>query len=187
MPRIAVGLRVASRSRVVLSRSPLKPWPSSLPSPVVGYHHAMRRRPLALLLALALLSMGCMSYRVRTFERVDNSDRTITVPPGGGLTGAVKEALAKEGWKITVYRGPEVTEGALGERTRLERGGTFTTRYAMFLRWNQYDVCVPMFDPAYNYAVSVVDNKNGSEVLTLSGRGCEGRIVDKLVEALRAP
>jgi len=30
--RIAVGLRVASRSRVVLSRSPLKPWLSSLPS-----------------------------------------------------------------------------------------------------------------------------------------------------------
>ena len=33
LPRIAVGLRVASRARDVLSRSPLKPWPSSLPSP----------------------------------------------------------------------------------------------------------------------------------------------------------
>ena len=31
-PRIAVGLRVASRSRVVLSRSPPKPWLSSPPS-----------------------------------------------------------------------------------------------------------------------------------------------------------
>jgi hypothetical protein len=31
LPRIAVGLRVASRSRAVLSRSPLKPWLSSLP------------------------------------------------------------------------------------------------------------------------------------------------------------
>jgi hypothetical protein len=32
----AVGLRVASRSRAVLSRSPLKPWLSSLPSPSAG-------------------------------------------------------------------------------------------------------------------------------------------------------
>ena len=31
LPRIAVWLRVANRSRVVLSRSPLNPWSSSLP------------------------------------------------------------------------------------------------------------------------------------------------------------
>ncbi|HKW91397.1 MAG TPA: hypothetical protein VJX92_05820, partial [Methylomirabilota bacterium] len=100
--------------------------------------------------------------------------------------GAIKEALAHDGWKIRVYRGPEVTEGTLGEKTRLERGRTFTTRYALFLKWSQFDVCVPRFDPAYNYDISLVDNSTGSEVMTLSGRGCEHRIVDKFQEALNA-
>jgi hypothetical protein len=144
----------------------------------------MERRLLSVLVAIALLHAGCLSNRVCTFEGysvgvslnqeeaadgVNHSDRTITVPPGGGLADAVKEALARDGWKITSYRGPEVT------------------RYAMFLRWNQFDVCVPMFDPAYHYHISIVDNESGSEVLTLSGRGCERRIVDKLVEGLRVP
>jgi hypothetical protein len=72
----------------------------------------------------------------------------------------------------------------MGESTRLERGGTFTTRYALFLKWSQFDVCVPRFVPAYNYDISLVDNAKGSEVLTLSGRGCEGRILDKFRDAL---
>jgi hypothetical protein len=115
---------------------------------------------------------------------VDRSDKTITVPPGGGLTGAVKEALAADGWKITVYRGPEVTQGTMGEKTYLERGRTFTTRYTLFLKWNQFDTCVPRFDPAYAYDISLVDNANGSEILTITGRDCERRIVDKFRRAL---
>jgi hypothetical protein len=43
-----------------------------------------------------------------------------------------------------------------------------------------------MFDPAYHYDLALVDNKTGSEVMTLSGHGCEGRIVDKFIEALLA-
>ena len=142
---------------------------------------------LAVFLTSAVLLTGCMTYRVRTFDTVDASNKTITVPPGGGLTGAIKDVLAQDGWKITVYRGPEVTQGTLGETTRLETGRTFTTRYTLFLKWNQYDVCVPRFDPAYNYDISLVDNSNGSEVLTVSGRGCEGGIVDKFRGALNTP
>jgi len=127
-----------------------------------------------------------MSYNLRTYNRVDTMSRTITVPPGGGLTGAIKDALAKDGWKITVYRGPEVTRGTVGEQTRLERSNTFRSRYTAFLRWDHFDTCVPSFDGAYNYDLSVVDNEDGSEVMTLSGKGCERRIVEKFMDGLHS-
>jgi hypothetical protein len=113
------------------------------------------------------------------------TERTITVPPGGGLTGEIKQALNRDGWRVVVRQGPEVTKGQLGENTRLERFKTVETRYVMFLRWSQFDVCVPRFVPAYNYDISVMDARTGSEVLTLSGRGCETKIVDKLMETLQ--
>ncbi len=78
-----------------------------------------------------------------------------------------------------------MTKGQLGENTRLERFKTVETRYVIFLRWNQFDVCVPRFVPAYNYDISVMDVRSGSEVLTLSGRDCEPKIVEKLMEALQ--
>jgi hypothetical protein len=115
---------------------------------------------------------------------VDPSDKTITVPRGGGLTAAIKETLAADGWKITVYGGPEVTRGTMGEKTYLERGKTFTTRYTLFLRWDQFDTCLPRFDPAYSYDLSLVDNVDGSEILTMGGRACEDGIVDKFRKAV---
>ena len=134
----------------------------------------------------AAMVSGCATYNLRTYSAVDPGSKTITVPPGGGLTGALKDALARDGWKITVYRGPEIMRGTMGETTRLERGGTFTTRYTLFLRWHQRDVCVFGGDPSHSYDISLVDNQDGSEVLTLSGRGCEGRIVEAFVEGLRS-
>jgi hypothetical protein len=136
-------------------------------------------------LLLALLLAGCASYNVHTFESVDATEKTITVPPGGGLTGSIKQALTRDGWRVLVRTGPEVTRGRLGEETRLERFKTVDTRYVMHLRWSQFDTCLPRFDGAYSYDISIMDARSGSEVLTLSGRACEGRIVDKLMEALQ--
>jgi hypothetical protein len=142
-------------------------------------------RLLYVVVVLVLFLAGCGSYRVNTFESVDQTERTITVPPGVGLTGEIKQALTRDGWRVSVRQGPEVTRGQLGENTHLERSKTVTTRYVMFLRWSQFDVCVPRFVPAYNYDISVMDARSGSEVLTLSGRGCEPKVVDKLMEALQ--
>ena len=142
-------------------------------------------KALLALFAALLVVDGCSSPRIRSFQAIDPAQRTITVPPGGGLTGAIKDALASDGGKITVYRGSEIRQGTMGETTRLERSRKFETHYAMFLRWQQFDVCVFGFDPAYHYDISVVDTESGSGVLTLSGRGCEGRIVEKLMGALK--
>jgi hypothetical protein len=134
---------------------------------------------------LALFLAGCGAYNVNTFESVDPTEKTITVPPGGGLTGSIKQAPTRDGWRVIVRAGPEVTRGQLGEQTRLERQKTVTTRYVMILRWAQFDTCIPRFDAAYNYDISIMDARGGSEVLTLSDRGCETKIVDKLMEALQ--
>jgi hypothetical protein len=140
-------------------------------------------RLVALVLGAVLLA-GCSTLRV--YDTVDLSNKTITVPPGGGLTGAIKERLAKDGWKLVVYRGPEVTQGKFGDETRLERFNTFKTRYTLFIKWRQVDFCI-FGGGVYVYDMSLVDNETASEVLTLSGRGCEGIVADKFQEALNAP
>lgn len=101
------------------------------------------------------------------------------------MTGSIKQALTRDGWRVIVRAGPEVTRDQIGEETRLERFKTVTTRYVMILRWAEFDVCVPSFDAAYTYDISVMDARSGSEVLTLSGRGCETKIVNALMEALQ--
>ena len=144
------------------------------------------KRYMTLALMSAVLLTACTSS-LRTFEAVDSSNKTITVPPGGGLTGAVKEALANDGWKIVVYRGPEVTQRGAGDPTRLERFKTFKTRYALFIQWRQVDIGCAFFGPGYSFDISMVDNDTSTEVLTLTGRGCEGGVVDKFRDALKTP
>jgi hypothetical protein len=145
---------------------------------------ASTRGLFSVILLIALLVSGCTpKYKVRAFDAVDQSDRTITVPEGGGLTGAIKDALVVDGWKITVYRGPDVTQGKMASRwTHFERVRTFTTRYALFLKWSRivFDRCISSFDPIYAYDISVVDNATDSEVLRVTGRGCEASIADTL-------
>ena len=142
---------------------------------------------LSLLGIVTATLFGCMAYNLRTHAAIDLSNKTVTVPQGGGLTGAVKNVLARDGWKVTVYRGPEVTLETTGDTTNLERSRTFTTRYTVFLRWQHVDRCVPWLDPEYIYDISFVDNQGGTDVFTLSGRGCENRIVDAFITGLRSP
>lgn len=141
--------------------------------------------PLALLTA-GLFLFGCASTDVHKYASVDQSEKTITVPPGsGGLLGPIKQELADQGWKAVVYRGPNVTEGSLGEKTRIESYSTFNSRYRLLLRDQRVDYCVPVGGPMYRFDISVIDNKSGSELLTMSGRGCETTIVDKFKDALK--
>ncbi len=104
------------------------------------------RRILTLGVALVILS-ACGSYRVRTYGPVDLTTRTVTVPPGGGLTGALKDALAQRGWRLATDRGPQVTRGTTGEQTQLEQFATFRTRYRLLVAWQQFDVCIANFEP----------------------------------------
>ncbi|WP_149425201.1 hypothetical protein [Oryzomicrobium terrae] len=126
-----------------------------------------------------------MSYNLHTYGAVDQNEKSVTVPPGSsGLTGKIKEALSKSGWKMAVRGGPRVTEGRLGDNTRLEQYDTFHTRYELILKWHQYDTCISNFSPALFYDITLIDNKTNSEVISLDGRGCEYVVVEKFTEAM---
>ena len=142
------------------------------------------RRVLILGIGLLLLSACVGSYRVRTYGPVDLTTRTVTVPPGGGLTGALKDALVNGEWRLATDRGPQITRGTAGEQTQLEQIATFRTRYRLLVTWQQFDVCIAGFEPALNYDITLIDNDSGTEVLNMSGRGCESVIVRKWMEAL---
>lgn len=132
------------------------------------------------MLALVLAIAGCHSD-LRVYEKVDQSDRSITVPAGGGgLLGEIKSALREDGWRLAVDRGPTV---ARGDSSGVQITDTFNTRYRLYVDWRRRDLCFS-FDAEVDFDISVIDNRTGVEVLTLSGRDCEGTIAQNLVNAL---
>lgn len=142
-------------------------------------------RKIASVVLLALLA-GCATHNVQLYGPIDTSNKTVTVPPGsGGLKGKLKQALANDGWNLVVYRGPSVTEGEIGEKTRIEQYDTFKSRYRLIASSYQFDLCINGLTPAITYDISFIDNKSGAEVFTINGRGCEPDAVEKFMNALR--
>ena len=138
-----------------------------------------------LVLGFCLFLIGCGSINIQKYRRIDTADKSITVPLGGaGLTGKLKQALVKNGWRTSVADGPNITEGRTGEKTLLKTYGTSITRYSLKTEWNQFDWSVPDFDPVYHFDISVLDNKTGEEVLTASGSLAEKVIVRRFIAAL---
>lgn len=140
-------------------------------------------RYLIALTAVLFLS-ACASSKVHTYSEIDQRNKTVTVPAGsGGLKGDIKRALSERGWKMSVYSGPEVLEGKSGDITRLQRYNTFNTRYLLLVTSRQYDICFNL-SPAVNYELSLIDNKSGSEVITMDGRDCQSNIVQTFMQAI---
>ncbi|EKT4541548.1 hypothetical protein QEM15_003757 [Pseudomonas putida] len=128
----------------------------------------------------AILLSGCTTQNVNSFGSIDQSQKTITVPAGAaGLTGGLKSALQANGWKMTVYRGASVTEGELGESTKLRQYDTFNTRYTLRVRYNQFDTCLKDFKGYSSYDISMIDNTSGTEVFTIDGEDCDTDTIKK--------
>ncbi len=141
----------------------------------------------AIIISLVMLVffISCASHNVQLYEKIDNSNKTVTVPPGSsGLTGKLKKALSEDGWKLAVYRGPSVVEGELGEKTKLQQYDTFNTRYRLIVSFSQFDLCFN-FSPAIRYDISFIDNQSGTEAFTMDGRDCESDVVEKFKDILR--
>jgi hypothetical protein len=143
-------------------------------------------RRFALIVLLTSLAGCANTYDIQTYEPIDPHEKTVTVPFGSsGLKGALKQALAKEGWKLKVDRGPSVTEGTIGPATRIEQYDTFNSRYRLLISSRQFDVCLVTQSPAITFDISFIDNKSGSEVFTMGGTGCESILVEKFINVLR--
>jgi hypothetical protein len=79
-----------------------------------------------------------------------------------------------------VDKGPNVLEGRLSESVKLESYGTFNTRYRILIKSNQIDSCIGIpLSPLLKFDISIIDNKTGSEVMTMSGLHCEPEIINK--------
>lgn len=140
------------------------------------------RIAVAALLSVALAS--CVT-NVQQYAPLDLSDRSITVPPGGsGLTGAIKSRLSESGWRMLVDAGPTMTKGTVGKEVELATSGTFNSRYRLALRWEQFDLCLNL-QPMLRFDVSVIDNKTGAEVMTMSGTDCQSTIADRFIAQLK--
>jgi hypothetical protein len=137
-----------------------------------------------LLVAIVFVLSGCMQHNLQNYAAIDLSQKTVTVPPGAkGLRGKLKQILTEQGWRLSIDRGPAVVEGDLGSKTKLESYETFNTRYRLYVVSRQFDWCLNA-QPAVTYDISFIDNKTGSEVFTIEGKGCEGGAVDKFREAI---
>lgn len=137
-------------------------------------------------IVLLASAAGCANtYDIQTYEPIDPHEKTVTVPFGsGGLKGALKQALAKDGWKLKVDSGPSVTEGTIGPETRIQQYKTFNSRYRLLVSSRQFDVCLVTQSPAINFDISFIDNKSGAEVFTMGGTGCESILVEKFINVL---
>ncbi len=132
-----------------------------------------------------LFLIGCATHNVQLYGYIDKNNKTVTVPPGSdGLKGKLKQALSQDGWKLLVYRGPSVTEGEIGEKTKVQQYDTFNTKYRLVVSSYQYDGCLN-FTPAIRYDISFIDNVSGTEVFTINGDGCEPDVVEKFKNALK--
>ena len=137
-------------------------------------------KKLGIVFALLLLT-ACTTTNLQHYTDIDHKDKTITVPAGAkGLKGDIKKALRDAGWTLAVYRGPSVIEG---KGSRLEQFDTYNTRYTLTMGSYVCDYCLD-FTPAIEYDISLIDNKTGSEVITMDGRGCEDQVTQKFVRAL---
>lgn len=138
----------------------------------------------SLIIFLSIILCSCVTQNVQKYGSVDNTVKTITVPPGSeGLKGKIKNYLSSNGWKMVVTRGPTVVEGKAGQDVDLKEYDTFNTRYLLKIEASVVDLCFS-FEKLYNYDLSMIDNKTGEEIFTMSGNACESDIVEKFATTL---
>jgi len=136
-------------------------------------------------LILCLFLSACLTVDKSVFKEVDYSEKTVTVPAGTfGLLKPIKKYLNESGWKTTVYRAPDVTEGTNDGEVNLKTYNTFHTRYNLLVNQTKFDLCLN-FEPALHFDISLIDNKDGTEVFSLSGSSCWSAIEPEFKELMK--
>lgn len=122
-------------------------------------------------IVVAMMSIFLFSGCVRKalfveYAQLDLSDKSITVPIGGDLfLTEVKKGLIDDGWEIQVYDKSTVTTI---KNNTTETFANYHTKYKLLINYitNVDGVLV-------GYDISVLDNKNGKEVITLHQYGAQ--------------
>lgn len=143
----------------------------------------MSMRKILTIFLLGVFVVACESYNLQKYKRVDLSVKTMNVPAGGHrLKGKIKKALVDAGWKLYVYQGPEVIKGEIGSVVKVLKYDTFASKYTLLMSYSHAPSC--WTGPRYGFDFSLIDNKSGDEVFTLSGNECESDILKMFMEAL---
>lgn len=141
-----------------------------------------------LLIAYMILS-GCLSVKLSRFADIDQNEKTVSMSAGGlYLTGDLKAALMKDGWKVyAIDKAKEVVRGmddpnAEGKKVVVYRESEIArkARYHLVAHW-----VMPSPNSYSEYDISLIDNNTGQEVIILSGVGkCGDDIVKIFIDAL---
>lgn len=134
---------------------------------------------------LVFLVAACSTANVSRYGEIDNTNKSITVPTGSaGLKGDIKAALKKQGWSLKVIGGELISRKTNSSTTKTSV--VANTRYSLLIASNEFDRCIgaKMFEPAEHFDISLIDNKTGAEVFTMSGSGCNSKTVESFLAAL---
>jgi hypothetical protein len=123
-----------------------------------------------LLLIIPLLLASCVS--VQQSGSVDQSDRSITVPPGSTMF-PIKNALIRDGWTVKAKN-----------ITNYRAGAAYQTRYAMEADFKFWDYGIDL-KKMYHYDISIQDVKTNEEILVMNGTASAEAVGAKLAQALR--
>lgn len=132
---------------------------------------------------------GCTSVKLTRLADIDSNEKTVSMSAGGRLlTGDLKAALMKDGWKVyAIDKSKEIVRGvddpnATDKRVVVYRESELAkkARYHLVDRWASTDG-----DNYWGYDISLIDNKTGQEVVILSGELKNGEeIVQIFIDAL---
>jgi len=132
----------------------------------------IKRGIIAALLAVSL--GGCPTSTVQTYNALDLSNKTMTVPVDNTLLiGLIKQRLPRNGWAIVDEAGTALTTGINGP-----------TRYRLVVTQSKRDVCNSGV-PLVAFHLILYDNKTHDAVLTEDGRDCINNAAGKFIVALR--
>jgi hypothetical protein len=146
-------------------------------------------KKMFLFILSCLILLSCAEKHIMVSAKIDQRDKTIQVPPGSrGLTGGIKNALSKNGWELLIYgRGPAISEVNNTEK-QIKHYDTFNARYKLIMSFGRDVGPTCKYDLASwtDYEISIIDNKSGKEILSMSGRDNCGTIVDTIIKALES-
>ena len=130
----------------------------------------MKAKSFLIAMAVLAVSAGCTTSNIDQRAAADPFQKTIAVPnTTGKLTADVKALLTNDNWQF---------QGANGQPIA-------NPRYSMTLTYDQAEVCMPRFDPMYDYELYITDNKMGGRAFAMHGRDCQHTIIEHLDAFLR--
>lgn len=147
-----------------------------------------------LVVVILALQLGCAaSNRFSVIKNGDVPDdqRVIMVPSGSfGMLGVTKKVLSEKKWKMVALSGPKKIVGSYVDgKVDIAEFGEASAYYILEVKeqFLGYD-CMPTFQDFagvpetsnFRYSVSVVNWRDGSELLTIGGSGCLSDIKDNL-------